>query len=144
MVLGWALVVLGLAALVLPGPGLILLAAGLAVLAHHYAWARRRLQPVQRRARQAARTTVKTPAHLALAVLIALGTVGTGLVWGLRPAAPGWWPLSERWWLPGGWGVASSLMASGVLALGLVVWSWLRFRPGQPEAEPEPEEARTG
>ena len=129
--LGWLLVTLGVAALVLPGPGLILLAAGLAVLAQHYGWARRRLEPVQRRAWQAARTTVKDRRHITAAVLVALGTVAVGLVWGLRPSAPGWWPLGEQWWLPGGWGTGSSLMASGLIALGLVVWSWVRFRPGK-------------
>lgn len=128
--LGWLLVALGVAALVLPGPGLVLLAAGLAILSQHYDWARRRVGPVQRRALQAARTTVKDRRHIASAVLVALGTVAVGVVWGLRPPAPGWWPLGQQWWLPGGWATGSSLVVSGLIALGLVGWSWVRFRPG--------------
>lgn len=129
LVLGWVLVVLGVAALVLPGPGLVLLAAGLAVLAQHYEWARRRLGPVRRRAEQAARASVQDRRHTAAAALVALVVMGVGVVWGVRPAAPGWWPLAERWWLPGGWGTASGLLLSGAAALGLLVWSWSRFAP---------------
>ena len=130
LALGWVLVVLGVAALVLPGPGLVLLAAGLAVLSQRYEWARRRLEPVRARAEQAARTTASDLPHTAAAVLLALATVAVGVVWGLRPPAPGWWPLDERWWLPGGWGTGSSLVASGLLALGLVVWSRVRYGSG--------------
>jgi hypothetical protein len=60
---------------------------------------------------------------LGVAVLIALG-----VVWGVQPAAPGWWPLDEKWWLPGGWGTGVSLIISGVLALALIVYSIKNFR----------------
>ena len=53
----------------------------------------------------------------------------SGVLWGVNPTMPSWWPLDERWWLPGGWSVGSSLILSGVLAAGFIVYSIRRFRP---------------
>ncbi len=47
---GWVMVVAGVAAIALPGPGLLLLFGGLAILSQQYAWAARRVEPVQRKA----------------------------------------------------------------------------------------------
>lgn len=138
-ILGWGLVVLGLLALVLPGPGLILLALGLLVLATQYEWAERRLEPVKARAIKTATEGVETWPRIVVSTLGALGIIAVGVVWGLSPATPDWWPADDKWWLPGGWGTGSSLILSGLIALGLVVYSFLHFRPtpdGGEEARP--------
>lgn len=129
---GWLLLVVGAAALVLPGPGLLLVAAGLAVLSQEYPWAMRRLQPVQDKAFQVAAAGVRSVPAIVLSALVALTLMGAGIVWGIRPGSPSWWPLSARWWLPGGWGTGCSLIASGAIAAGLLVYSYRRFRqPGR-------------
>jgi hypothetical protein len=129
--LGWVLVVAGVAALVLPGPGLLMLFGGLAVLSQQYAWAERRLRPVEVRALKAAEDGVQTWPRILLSTAGALWVLGTGLVWTIRPDVPGWWPLADRWWLLGGWPTGVTLIASGLLALGLIVYSYRRFGPGR-------------
>ncbi|MHA7239518.1 PGPGW domain-containing protein [Arthrobacter sp. TMS1-12-1] len=129
LVVGWLLVLVGLAALVLPGPGLLALVAGLAVLAQQYEWARRWLQPVKRKAFAAAAKGVETKRNIVLSFAGALVLILLGVLWGLQPPVPGWWPVSERWWIPGGWSVGSGLVVSGVLAALFIVYSIRRFRP---------------
>ncbi|MDQ0733832.1 PGPGW domain-containing protein [Arthrobacter agilis] len=129
LVVGWLLVLIGLAALVLPGPGLLALVAGLAVLAQQYEWARRWLQPVKRKAFAAAAQGVKSRRNIALSFTGALLLVLLGVLWGVHPPVPSWWPLEERWWLPGGWSVGSGLILSGLLAAAFIVYSIRRFRP---------------
>lgn len=130
---GWTLVVLGLAGLVLPGPGLLLLASGLAVLSFRYAWAGRLLHPVMARAMQAAELGMLTWPRILFSVLGALSLMTLGIIWGIQPPMPGWWPLEERWWLPGGWVTGGTLIGSGVIALILIVYSYRRFRPSRVE-----------
>ncbi len=127
-VLGWVLVVLGLAAMVLPGPGLLLLFAGLAILSQQFTWAERRVEPVKNQAFKTAADGVATPTRIGVSLVLALGLVALGVLWGVRPEAPGWWPLRESWWLVGGWATGSSLILSGIAALGLLVYSYRRFR----------------
>jgi hypothetical protein len=129
-ILGWVLLAAGVAALVLPGPGLLLLALGLWLLAKNYQWADRLLDPVKRAAYRAASEGVKSWPRIIMSTLLALGLIGLGVIWGVRPAAPGWWPLGERWWLFGGWGTGAFLIVSGLLALGLLGWSMKNFRYG--------------
>lgn len=126
---GWTLVVLGVAALVLPGPGLLMLAAGLTVLSLRYAWADRLLHPIKARALHAAELGVQTWPRIAMSVLGALILMAIGVIWGLQPPIPGWWPLEERWWLPGGWVTGGTMIGSGVIAISLIVYSFRRFRP---------------
>ena len=126
------LLTLGLAALVLPGPGLLMIAAGMAILSQQYLWARRRLARVRTRAMQAAATSVRSWLSITVSVLVALGGIALGVVWGIRPGPPGWWPLAERWWLPGGWGTGTSMIGSGCIALGLIAFSYWRFRVREP------------
>ncbi|MGJ9412413.1 PGPGW domain-containing protein [Aeromicrobium sp. CF4.19] len=128
-VLGWILVVLGTAALFLPGPGLLALFAGLTLLSQRYTWAERRVEPVKRKALEAAETGVQSWWRIAGSVLAALTLVGLGIYWGLRPPAPSWWPLRDTWWLLGGWGTGGTLIFSGLVALGLMVYSYRRYRP---------------
>lgn len=132
-VAGWLLIVAGVAALVLPGPGLLGVVAGLALLSLRYTWARRMLQPVRKRAYRLASDGVQTVPRIASSVLGGLALIGVGIVWGVGVPVPGWWPLSAAWWLPGGWGTGVTLIASGVLVLGMIAYSYRRFH-GHPVA----------
>lgn len=127
-VLGWLLIVAGVIALVLPGPGLITLTAGLIVLSWRYTWARRLLIPVKKRAIFLAREGMRTWPRIILSTLGGVALVALGILWGLRPAKPAWWPLSAWWWLPGGWNTGITLIASGAIALGLIAYSFRKFR----------------
>lgn len=132
-VLGWILVVAGIAALVLPGPGLLALFAGLALLATQYSWAERRLAPVKKAALNSARHSVQSAPRILMSALLVLGLVVAGLVWGLRPDAPYWWPVADRWWLAGGWGTGATLIGSGIIAGAMVVYSFLNYRGKESE-----------
>lgn len=127
---GWLLVVAGIAALILPGPGLLLLAVGLWALAKNYRWADRLLDPVKRAAYRGASEGVQTWPRIIMSTVLALVLIALGILWGVRPAAPSWWPLDAKWWLFGGWGTGVFLIASGILALGLLGWSMKNFRYG--------------
>ena len=127
-VAGWLLVLVGIAALFLPGPGLLALFAGMALLATQYEWAERRLEPVKQAALRTAADSVSSWGRIALSGLLIVFLVGAGIVWGLQPPAPSWWPLDAKWWLPGGWGTGGSLIASGVIAAAMLVYSYLNFR----------------
>jgi uncharacterized protein (TIGR02611 family) len=126
--LGWLLVIGGVAALVLPGPGLLGIFAGLALLSQQYEWAERRLAPVKKKALEAAEDSVRTWPRIVASGTAALVLVAAGVLWCLRPAAPDWWPLAERWWLSGGWGVGITQILSGLVALAMIVYSYRRFR----------------
>lgn len=127
-VLGWTLVALGFAALVLPGPGLLMLALGLLVLSLRYSWAKRLLIPVKNKAVKAATLGVQTWPRITLSVLAGLALIAIGITWGTQPEAPDWWPLGDVWWLPGGWSTAITLMASGLISLGLIAYSFKKYR----------------
>ena len=135
-VLGWILVVAGVAALVLPGPGLLMIFAGLVVLSQEYEWAERRLEPVKIRALRGAAEGVENWRRIAFSTAIAIGLVAFGVLWIWGPEARGWWPLDERWWLPGGAATGVTQVASGFIAIGLIVYSYRRFRI---RGEPPPE-----
>lgn len=125
---GWIMVVAGVAALILPGPGLLMLFAGLAILSQQYTWAERRLQPVKVRALKAAADSVQTWPRIVASTLGALVLVGLGVLFAVSPPAPSWWPLRDSWWLFGGWPAGLTLILSGLIALGMVVYSFLKFR----------------
>jgi Putative transmembrane protein (PGPGW) len=126
-VLGWVLVCGGIAALVLPGPGLLLLLAGLVVLASEYAWAERKVEPLRRRAFEAAEFSVSAWWRIAITALGGLWLVGLGVVWALDPRIPEFWVFGPR--LPAaGMGTAVSLVVSGLLVWGLMIYSIKRFR----------------
>ena len=131
---GWLLVVVGIAALVLPGPGLLALFAGVALLSTQYEWAERRLEPVKRAALRTAADGVATVPRIVGSCLGAAALVAIGVVWGLHPPAPGWWPVADKWWLLGGWGTGATLILSGLIAAGTIVYSVRNFR-GRSEAE---------
>jgi hypothetical protein len=124
---GWLLVLVGLAALILPGPGLLLLLAGLVVLSQEYAWAERRVDPVKHKAFDVARSGVATYPRIAMSALGAGAVIAVGVVWCLNPEIPETGPFGPR--LPlGGWATGSSIVVSGLVAMGLLLYSIKRFR----------------
>ncbi len=125
---GWVMVIAGVAAIALPGPGLLLLFGGLAILSQQYAWAARRVEPVQRKALQTAADSVQSWPRIVMSALFALGLGALGVFWGIRPPAPDWWPLQDRFWLLGGWGTGATLIFSSVVALAMLVYSFVKFR----------------
>ncbi|MFI5430196.1 PGPGW domain-containing protein [Aeromicrobium sp. UC242_57] len=135
---GWTLVVVGLAALVLPGPGLLALFAGLAVLSQQYEWAERRLRPVEVMALKSAAEGVQTWPRIIASCTAAIAIGVVGVIWGIGLDVPGWWPIADKWWLPGGWATAGTLIASSLMALGFIVYSYKRFHGvDDPEAAAE-------
>jgi len=124
-------VVVGLAALVLPGPGLLAIFAGMAILATQHEWAERRLHSIKEAAIRGATQGVKTWPRIGLSAVGALLLVALGIFWGLSPAAPAWWPMRPEWWLIGGWGLGAPLISSGLIALALLVYSYVHFRPAR-------------
>jgi putative transmembrane protein PGPGW len=113
---GGLLLLVGIALLVLPGPGLLLVLAGLLVLSSQFPSVDKYVDPVQDRAMKAAEDSVSSPLRITLSVLFGLGLIGVGVAWGLLgPRVP-----------LGGWPTGSSLVLSGLILLGLLVYSYRR------------------
>ena len=126
-IVGWTLLVAGIAALVLPGPGLLMIFAAMAVLSQQYEWAERRLDPIKYRALKGAAESVETVPRIIASIIGVLLLFAAGALWIANPAVPGWWPLSDGWWLPGGVATAVTQIGSGVIAAALIVYSYRRF-----------------
>lgn len=107
---GWLMLLGGLAAIPLPGPGLLITFAGLLLLSSQYTWPR-----------------------LTMSIGGAVLSLLVGTMWIASPPAPMWWPLEEAWWLPGVVVVGMTQLASAVIALALLGYSYWWFR-GAPEA----------
>jgi hypothetical protein len=131
--LGWVLLLLGIAAIFLPGPGLLGMFAGLALLSQQYDWAERRVEPVRLRAMLGAAEGVETWPRVIASCLGAVVLGACGVLWIMDPSAPGWWPLSDAWWLPGGMWTGVTQVASAFIAVGLIIYSYRRFH-GDPDA----------
>ncbi len=127
-VAGLFLLLLGVLAIFLPGPGLLTIVAGLALLSTSFEWADKLMHPIKARAFRLAKESVQTWPRIAMSVLGGFSLVAVGILWGLDFAAPGWWPIAERWWLFGGWATGITVMASGAFALGLIIYSFVEFR----------------
>lgn len=125
---GWVMLLGGLAAIPLPGPGLLITFAGLVLLSRQYAWAERRVGRVRSRALDGAAQSVATWPRLAVSIGAAFLLLAAGVAWIVSPPPPTWWPLAETWWLPGGAVVGASQLASAVIALALLGYSYGRFR----------------
>ena len=134
--LGWVLLLVGLAAIPLPGPGLLITFAGLLLLSRQYAWAQRQVDTVRLRALQGAEQGVASWPRLAGSIAAAALVLAAGAAWIVSPPAPGWWPLAMTWWLPGGAVVGASQLASAVLALALLGYSYRHFRATRETSAP--------
>jgi hypothetical protein len=117
---GGLLLVAGVVLLVLPGPGLLLVLAGLLVLANAFPAAHRFVDPVRKRAMQAAEESVSSPLRIAFSVGTGLVLIAAGVVWGLKPDLP-----------LGGWATGASLILSGIILLALLVVSYRRVQEGR-------------
>ena len=116
-VAGGLLLLTGVALLVLPGPGLLLVLGGMLVLANGFPAAQRFVDPVERRAMQAAEESVSSPLRIAFSVGTGLVLITAGVVWWLRPNLP-----------LGGWPTGISLILSGLILLTLLVVSHRRVK----------------
>ena len=127
---GWLLVIVGLAAIPLPGPGLLILLSGLVVLSQEYEWAERRVEPVRKKAIEGAKDSVATYPRIVIAALFATGIIAVGVwVWS-DPAVPEFWVVGPR--LPlglGGWPTGSTIILSGLIAWGILIYSLKVYRP---------------
>jgi hypothetical protein len=128
IILGWTLLLVGIAALPLPGPGAMIILLAMIVLATQYEWAEQRLDRVKEWAMKGAADSVRTWPRILLSLLGVAWLLGFGTYWGISPPAPEWWPLRESWWLIGGWGTGATLIFSGLVAFGLLVYSFVKLR----------------
>jgi hypothetical protein len=124
---GGLLLLLGVLLLVLPGPGLLLVLAGTVLLARAVPAVARFEEPVRTRATQAAEASVASALRIAGTVLTGLALIGAGAVWGARPV--GGLPFA-------GWSTGLSLILSGLIVLGLLVWSHRRVHGGRTKGRP--------
>jgi uncharacterized protein (TIGR02611 family) len=125
---GFLVVALGVVLMPLPGPGVIIVLAGVLILATQFEWAERRVEQVKEAALRGAADSVKSWPRIVSSVIGVVWLIGVGIVWGLGPPAPSWWPIDEKWWLYGGWGPGATLILSGVVAAGVLVYSYRNFR----------------
>lgn len=116
-VAGGLVLAIGVVLLVLPGPGLLLVLAGLLILASEFPAVERYVEPVRRRAMQAAADSVASPFRIACSTAVGLLLIAAGFVWALV----GWLPFS-------GWSTGSSLILSGLIVFALLIWSYRRVR----------------
>jgi hypothetical protein len=114
---GGLVLVIGVLLLVLPGPGLLLVLAGLLMLSSVFPKLNRYVEPVRKRAMKGMEDSVASPLRIAGSASVGLALVAAGLVWALVPSLPF-----------GGWSTGSSLILSGLIVFGLLVWSYLRVR----------------
>jgi uncharacterized protein (TIGR02611 family) len=138
LVLGWLLVVLGIIAMPLPGPGLLILLAGLIVLSQEYEWAERRVEPVKKKALDAAKASVSSYPKILFSALAACLIIAFGVFLGINPEIPRIGTIPELGPIGpievgpsvpfGGWATGSSIAFSGLIALGILVYSMVRFR----------------
>lgn len=133
------LVIIGIPMMPLPGPGTIVLVAGVALLARHYTWARRILDPLQRRAVEAARYGVATWPRIGLSVLGGVWLFALGVVWWVAPTIPEFELLNVGFGprLPAaGWVTGLGLITSACAAWVLLAYSVRRWREPVVQAVP--------
>lgn len=87
-ILGWILIPVGLVLMPLPGPGMLIVVAGVALLSRRHAWAQRILEPLRRKAVDAAKYGVATWPRIFLSFLGGVWLVALGVVWWISPEIP--------------------------------------------------------
>jgi len=129
-IVGWLLLVLGVLAIPLPGPGALIILLAVLVLAQQYEWAERRLDSVKRWAFKSAADGVQTWPRIIASAFGVIWLTAVGVFWIMSPPAPSWWPsqLPEWTWLPGGAVAGGTLIFSAVVALGILIYSFVTFR----------------
>lgn len=134
-VLGWVLVPVGIVMMPAPGPGTLVLVAGIALLSRHYVWAQKILDPLERKAIEAAKFGVATWPRIGFSVLGVVWLVALGVIWWIEPEIPEFEVLGVGFGpeLPAaGWLTALGLWVSAVAALGLLVYSIVKWRDPTP------------
>jgi hypothetical protein len=130
-ILGWVLAVAGIILIPAPGPGTLVLVAGISLLARNHVWAQRMLDPLRRRAVDAAKYGVATWPRIFLSFLGGVWLVALGVVWWISPEIPQFSILSIGFGpeLPAhGWATAVGLFASAIAAWSLLAYSVVRYR----------------
>jgi uncharacterized protein (TIGR02611 family) len=138
-ILGWIIVVLGVILMPLPGPGMIIVVSGLAILSRHYVWAQNLLEPVERRAVEAAKFGVETWPRIVVSFLGGVWLATLGVIWWMSPDIPEFSVLGVGFGpeLPAhGWATALGLWASAIAAWGLLGYSVVRWREPRPGPTP--------
>ncbi|MEV7398738.1 PGPGW domain-containing protein [Aeromicrobium sp. NPDC092404] len=139
-ILGWILIPVGLVLMPLPGPGMLIVVAGVAMLSRRHVWAQRMLDPLRRRAVEAAKYGVATWPRIVVSFLGGVWLVALGVVWWVSPEIPEFSILSVGFGpeLPAhGWGTALGLWASAIAAWALLAYSVVRWREPRPESRRE-------
>ena len=134
-ILGWILTVAGVILIPAPGPGTLVLVAGISLLARNHPWAQRMLEPLRRKAVDAAKYGVATWPRIFLSFLGGVWLVALGVVWWISPEIPEFSILSVGFGpqLPAhGWGTAIGLWASAIAAWALLAYSVRRYREPRP------------
>jgi uncharacterized protein (TIGR02611 family) len=138
-ILGWALIPIGIILMPLPGPGMLIVVAGVGLLSRRHVWARRMLDPLRRRAVEAAKYGVATWPRIVVSFLGGVWLVALGVVWWISPNIPEFSILGYGFGpeLPAhGWGTAIGLWSSAIAAWFLLAYSVVRYR--EPGHEPRP------
>ena len=87
-ILGWALIPIGIILMPLPGPGMLIVVAGVGLLSRRHVWAQRMLDPLRRRAVEAAKYGVATWPRIVVSFLGGVWLVALGIVWWISPNIP--------------------------------------------------------
>lgn len=122
---GWTLIAIGIPLMPLPGPGTIVVVSGVALLSRRYVWAQKLLDPLERRAVEAAKFGVATIPRITMSALGGLWLFALGVVWWQGPDIPEFTLIGYDFGpeLPGA-GLASAL---GLWASALATWVLLAY-----------------
>jgi uncharacterized protein (TIGR02611 family) len=129
-ILGWILIPVGIVLMPLPGPGMLIVVSGVALLSRRYVWAQRVLEPLERRATEAAKYGVATWPRIALSILGGVWLFALGVIWWQSPDIPEFTVLGVGFGpeLPAhGWATAIGLWASAIAAWVLLAYSFARW-----------------
>lgn len=136
-IIGWTLIPVGIVLMPLPGPGLLIVVSGVALLSRRYVWAQKLLDPLEKRAIDAAKYGVATWPRIVTGFLGGVWLTVLGFVWWNSPEIPEFSILSVGFGpqLPAhGWATALGLWASALAAWGLLAYSVVRWHEPHDEA----------